>query len=334
MLGLLGADGPFPGAGVEELGMSLLLAAHLLCVDVAAGGPLVAAWLDWRSRGDKAAGRAAKWLAGWSLVGLFAGAVLGVAIGWLKWDADYRSLWTGPLSYKLHWAGIEALFSLVLMIVWWLWLLASSSAGGKWLSIVRGLIAVLSSTNLLYHFPILFSVAARLDDTGRTAGERIGGAAFRPLMIVDETPAIAVHVALASVAVAATMLLGLSLRWRRSGDEADAYKVALWGGRWALASSVLQLPVGLWTLIALAPDYQGRIMGNSAFGMALFMLSLAVSLWLIRELVSVALGDATKATLIRVMALMLATVVLMTAMQQHTRPPRTLNRSQETDHVR
>jgi hypothetical protein len=28
--------------------LSLLLAMHLLCVNVASGGPLVAAWLDWR----------------------------------------------------------------------------------------------------------------------------------------------------------------------------------------------------------------------------------------------------------------------------------------------
>jgi hypothetical protein len=318
MLGLLDPDGPLLGAGVQELGMSLLLAAHLLCVNVAAGGPLVAAWLDWRGRRDEAAGRAAKWLAGWSLIGFLAGAVLGLAIGWLKWDADYRALWTGPLSYKLHWAGIEAIFSLVLMIGWWIWLPGKTRAGAV-AACVRVALAVLASTNLLYHFPILFSVAARLDDTGQTAGERIGSAAFRQLMVIGEAPAMAVHVTLASVAVAATMLLSLSLRWRRTGDEAGAYKIAIWGGRWALVASVLQLPVGLWTLIMLTPAAQGRIMSGSGLGMALFLLSLVAALWLIRELVNVALGDGTRPALVRAMALMLATVVLMTAMQQHTR---------------
>jgi hypothetical protein len=317
---------------VEDLGMSLLLAAHLLCVNVAAGGPLVAAWLDWRGRGDEAAGRAAKWLAGWSLIGFLTGAILGVFIGWLKWDADYRALWTGPLSYKLHWAGIEAIFSLVLMIGWWAWL-PGRSARGVVAAVSRIALALLASTNLLYHFPILFAVAARLDDTGQTTGERIGGAAFRQLMVIGEAPAMAVHVTLASVAVGATMLLGLSLRWRRKGDEVAAYKVALWGGRWALAASALQLPVGLWTLLMLAPDAQGRIMGNSALGMALFMFSLAAALWLVRELVHVALGDGTRPALIRVMALMVATVVLMTAMQQHARPPRPLTTTQETVHA-
>ena len=117
---------------MSVLALSLLLAAHLLCVNVAAGGPLVATWLDWRGRGDDAARRGAKWLAGWSLIGLLAGALLGVLIGWLKWDADYRSLWTGPMSYKALWAGIEAIVSLVLMIGWWLWLESSPLSPGGW----------------------------------------------------------------------------------------------------------------------------------------------------------------------------------------------------------
>lgn len=303
---------------MANLGLSLLLAAHLLCVNVAAGGPLVAAWLDWRGRGDEAAGRAAKWLAGWSLAGLLAGAFLGVLIGWLKWDAEYRSLWTGPLSYKLHWAAIELIFSLVLMIGWWLWL-PGRAGGGTAIVTVRGLIAILASTNLLYHFPILFSVAARLQDSGQTAGEAIRGAAFRGLMTQGEAPAMAVHVTLASVAVAATMLLGLSLRWRRTGDEAGAYKVALSGGRWALAASLLQLPVGLWVLATLPTAVQSRLMSGSALGMLLFMASIAAALWLMRELVNVALGDGTRPALIKSMTLMLVTVTLMTAMQQHAR---------------
>jgi hypothetical protein len=326
-------SGPKGGEGVDTLGMSFLVAAHLLCVNVAAGGPLIAAWLDWRGRSDSSAQRAAKWLAGWSVVGLLAGAALGVAIGWLKWDADYRALWTGPLSYKMHWAAIEAAFSLALTVGWWLWLPNSPlSPGGRGVggegarrgtlsALFRGLIAVLASTNLLYHFPILFSVAARLSDAGQTTGEPIRGAAFRQLMIVGESPAIAVHVTLASVAVAATMLLGLSLRWRRAGDEVGAYKVAVWGGRWALAASVLQLPVGLWTLLSLPAASQSRIMGGSALGAMLFLFSIAAALWLIRELVNLALGDATQPVVIRVMALVLVTVVFMSAAQQQSRMP-------------
>ena len=166
--------------------------------------------------GDEAAAKAAVALARWSVWGLLIGAGLGLLVGWMKWDADYRSLWLGPLSYKLHWAGVEAIFSLVLMIGWWLWL-PGKAGGSRRAMVARGLIAVLAATNLLYHFPILFSVAAQLVDAGQTSGGRIGGAEFRRLMIAGEAPALAIHVALASVAVAGVVLLGLALRWQRRG---------------------------------------------------------------------------------------------------------------------
>src|SRR5438445_295799 len=146
--------------------ITILLAAHLLCVNVASGGPLLGAWLDWRgTRGDEPAATGAVYLARASLIALIAGAALGLLIGWLKWDADYRSLWLGPLSYKLIGAVIEALFSLALMLGWWLWL-PGKSGGSTTAVTIRSLLAALAATNLLYHFPLLFSVAANLQAAG------------------------------------------------------------------------------------------------------------------------------------------------------------------------
>ena len=63
---------------MTEIAMTLLLSLHLLCVNAAAGGPLVAAWLDWRgTRGDAAAAGTARYLAGCSVGGLLFGAILG-----------------------------------------------------------------------------------------------------------------------------------------------------------------------------------------------------------------------------------------------------------------
>src|SRR5262245_23796219 len=169
-------------SAVQGIFENLLVTAHLLCVNLAAGGPLVAAWLDRRSPSRTDAGaRAARYLAGWSVFGLAAGAALGVSIGWLKWTPEYRRLWLGPLSYKMHWAAVEAAFSLVLLVGWWLWLRgrAGESAAAR---LMRGVIAVLASTNLLYHFPVLFSVAQHLQASGQISGEPIRGAAFRRLM--------------------------------------------------------------------------------------------------------------------------------------------------------
>jgi hypothetical protein len=312
---------------------TLLLAAHLLCVNVAAGGPLVAAWLDGRGvRGDTAAAKATVYLARGSLLGLLIGALLGVLVGWLKWDAAYRALWLGPLSYKLHWAGLEAIFSLVLYIGWWLWL--PGKAGGSFRAMLaRGTIAVLAATNLLYHFPVLFSVADRLATAGQVSGARITGAEFRRLMVEAETPAIAVHVVLASVAMAGVLLLGLALRWSRRGESASAMRIAVWGGRIALLPTLLQLPVGLWTLAMLPADAQSRIMGETTLGTLLFVGSLLASFWLVNDLMKVALHEVTRPLLMRVMAAMLVTVVLMTAMQRETRAMRGTPQARAVGHA-
>jgi hypothetical protein len=299
--------------------LSLLLAAHLLCVNVASGGPLLAAWLDWRSmQGDEAAARAAVFLARASLVAFLAGAALGLLMGWLKWDADYRALWLGPMSYKLHWAGIEAIFSLVVMVGWWICL--PGKTGGSFAAMVaRGLAAALAATNLLYHFPVLFSVAAQLADAGKTGGDSIGGAGFRRLMVAGETPAIWVHVCLASIAVAGMMLICQAASARQQVDEPMAARIACWGGRWALVPSLLQFPVGLWTLAALPPAAQSHLMGESAIGTLLLVASLGTALWLINELVHVSFGDVKRTRLMSALAAMVVTVVLMTAMQQESR---------------
>src|SRR5215213_1093926 len=91
-----------------DIAISLLLAAHLLCVNIAAGGPLLAAWLDLRGvRGNAIAASAGRSLAGTALAALLGGGLLGFVIGWLKWTSAYQALWLGPLRYKLGWAGAE-----------------------------------------------------------------------------------------------------------------------------------------------------------------------------------------------------------------------------------
>ena len=298
---------------------TLLLAVHLMCVNVASGGPLVAAWLDWRgTRGDTAAAKGAVYLARASLLGLLVGALLGLGIGWLKWSDEYRSLWLGPLGYKLHWAGVELVFSFLLLLGWWLCLPGRAGGSFRWMA-TRGLVAVLAATNLLYHFPILFAVADRLAVTGQTHGERITGAAFRRLMVEGEAPALAVHVTLASVAMAGMVLLGLALRWLKRGETATATRIAVWGGRIALLPTILQVPVGLWTLATMPADAQMHIMGASVAGTLLLAGSLLAAFWLVSDLVKVAMSEVSRGLLIRVMAAMLVTVLLMTAMQRQTR---------------
>jgi hypothetical protein len=303
---------------VNAIAISLLLASHFLCVNLASGGPLLAAWLDWRgTRGEDAAAKAAVYLARASLAALLAGTALGVLIGWLKWDADYRSLWLGPLSYKLKGAVIEIVFSFALILGWWLWLPGKS--GGSWVAMItRILLAALAATNLLYHFPLLFSVAAHLQAGSQTAGPTISGADFRRLLDA-ESLALMTHVALASLATAGMMLLGLALRWQRHGETAPASVIGRTGSRWALVSSLLQLPVGLWLLMSLRPDAQSQLLGESTIGVLLFVASLLAALWLLNDLSQLALGEFSRRLAIRSMIAMLVTIILMTLMQQQSR---------------
>jgi hypothetical protein len=236
-------------------------------------------------------------------------------LGWLKWTADYRALWTGPLSYKLHWGAAELLFSLMLAAGYWLWV-RGPGGNSRWARLGRGAVALLSGTNLLYHFPLLFIVAARLHSAGAVTGERIGGAEFRRHLLAGETPALAIHVGLASLAVAGVLLLGLALRLARRGQDNDGSDVAVWGGWWALVPTLLQLPVGLWTLTMLPAGAQANLMGNDALGTVLFLSAMVAALWLTRELVGVVMGETMRPALVRAMAAMLVTVALMTAMQQ------------------
>ncbi len=302
---------------VLEIVSSLLLAAHLLCVNVAGGGPIVGAWLDWKgTQGSEAAASAAVYLGRASWLGLLFGAGLGVVIGWLKWDVEYRDLWLGPMSYKMKWAIVEAVFSLVLIAGWWFWL-PRQAGGGRRAMWIRSVIAVLAATNLLYHFPMLFSVAAQLQEAGQSTGPAIGGRQFRALVHTD-TILLEIHVSLASIAVAGVVLAGLASRLLRRGDTETAAVVTRWSGRWALIPSLAQLPIGLYMLTVLPPIQQAALMGNSTMGLLLFVGAIGASLWLMNDLAQLGMGEVNRPLLIRAMTAMLVTITLMTGMQQQT----------------
>ena len=296
---------------------TIVLAAHLMCMNVAAGAPLIGIWLDWRTRrGDELSVKLARYFAASALVGLVLGAALGVLLGWLLWTPNYAALWQGPLSYKLKWGLFELGFSVLLAGAVWAWR-SRATQGRGWLG--RSFLALLSSTNLLYHFPALFVVAGRLADEGRYDGAVLAGARFRELMFARETPALAVHFTLASLAVAGMLLIGYALRLARQGKPTESGRVALWGGMWALVPTVAQLPVGLWVLFALPMHLQSRLMGADGATTVLFVISLLAAFWLLRELATIALGEMQRGSLVRSMIAMTAVLMLMTATHQAAR---------------
>ena len=306
-----------------DVGFILLLACHLLAMNVGAGSPLICVWLEWRARGgrDKLAAAAAGYLAHWSVLALLAGALLGLLLGAMLWTDDYRQLWLTRLSRKMNVGLMEFGFSLAMLAGYWLWR-ASGRGRGSTAAAIRILLVLLAGTNLLYHFPALFLVARRLHDAGATAGATITPGLFRQEMIRGEVPALAVHFSLASLAVAGIMLLGLALRQRRRGGSDEDYeRLCRWGGRIALVPTLLQLPVGLWVLTSLPAASQSRLMGSQLMATGCFLLSVFGALWLMRELAAIALGEHERSQIARTMALMAAVVILMTASQHYARVP-------------
>jgi len=296
---------------VADVCLSVVLALHLLCMNVASAGPLVCVWLDWRwGKGDDAAGRALRFLADKSLTLLLVGGVLGLAVGWWLWSDEYHELLVA-FAYKIRWGAWELLFSLVLMAVHVV--LVRRSAAGFGLSVLRGTIAILAGTNLLYHFPPLFIVISEVASGAVEHPGEINAATFRMLMLQSPVLAKTLHVWLASAAVVGVSLVGYgdSLMSGASTHEAG-WRMAAWGARLALVATVLQILVGVWLISVLPAAAQQRLLGGDLWAAATLGLSILVAFWLLHHLSAISLGGTQRKSRRLAVGLMLVVVCLMT----------------------
>jgi hypothetical protein len=309
------------GIMLSQLTLVVVFALHLLCVNVASAGPLVCAWFEWcEGRGNALAGEAGRYLAVWALLLLIPGGLLGVGVGWMLWEPEYHQVLRRLLS-RIHYGGWELLFSLVLMAVhlaWW----RMRPQCPPWQRGVRIFLALLASTNLLYHFPVLFAVIEQLatSEQSSATAEKILPAEFRALLVQPAIIARSLHFLLAAIATCGILLLGYALRMMRQKRAADdCQRVAAWGGQIALIPTLLQLPVGLWLTVSLPPALQHAVTGGDIFTTTLFLISVGGAFALMQTLSAIAIGDAERPRLIRAMVLMLAVVVLMGGVLQRLR---------------
>ena len=138
--------------------LTVLVAAHLLLVDVAMAGPLMCVWLEWRETrfADRSAGLIGKTLAGlvqWTLAG---GIVLGGLLLAIRWWMDDRTYFSAVATIPVGrlWFGLgELLFFYGCMggyVALW----------NRWRShrLAHRALAIAAATNLLLHFPALFTM--------------------------------------------------------------------------------------------------------------------------------------------------------------------------------
>ncbi len=303
----------------------LVLAAHLVAVNVAGMGPLVCLGLAlWGGRrGDSlvlAAGRALAW---WSLVALVLGALLGATAGGLLWIARplEREGWRYLAEVRpsrLWFTALEWLFSAGLGY-WYACLWERGLPSGYIRRGLHHLLAIASATNLLYHFPTLFAAVGELNLAPELRSGPYHHAALlaRPGVLANLT-----HHLVAALAVTGCALVAIG-QWPRVGRLAasDAPRVAIWGARLALVASLLAAPAGLAVLVSLPEASQAALLGGRLGATTVFVLSLAAVLPLLRSLLEVSLGDADRRRCQAVLVWQLVVVLLMTAVRHQAREP-------------
>ena len=314
-------------APVLEFMIGLALACHLLCVNVAMSGPLVCVWLECRAlrRNDKSSDEIGQDLASFSLITLLAGSLIGslmLLLFWAVGDTEFFAVAT-QLRSKIWSAVWEILFSIVCLvayIAWWRY----SPRGTLSARLGHRLLAVSAATNLMYHFPPLFTLMAELKFNVNNGAEppSIDAAAYRSMIFTPTVCAHTIHFWLASVATTAVAVImqALNIGWPGRKDRLNP-RLAVYVARLALAASVLQIPVGLWLLVTLRSVQQSRILGDDIACAALFASALAAALALLHHLTSISMGDTARRTAVRTLGLLLLVVWLMSGTLVRARKP-------------
>lgn len=294
-----------------ELLTCLLLAVHLLAMNLASAGPLVCVWLGWRD--DEIARSLGRRLAWWSVGAFMMGMLTG---GGMLLSANSTGLSAALARFpaRAYWfAGAELLFSLVVMLV----------IAGAWRKLNRWGLAVLAfitATNLLYHFPPMMAAIGQLASNSRWASE---GVIDRPTLLSllgrHEVLALSFHFAMSSFAVAGIAILQI-ISQQHEEPTGTTKSRARGAAGLALAATLAQIPIGLWLLMSLPTPAQTSLMGASLWASLTFMAALITSLVLLQRLVMVAIGETDRQNLKRVVSLLCGVVLLMTLSLRTSRP--------------
>lgn len=299
---------------------SLLLGIHLLCVNVAAVGPLFCLALLYRRNAQAAP--LARWIARQSCVALFVGMLLGGTImglysfGGAALDGKrfYQALLTIPHD-RLWWAAAELVFYYLCMLPvvrYW-----KPLAARRWPIAV---LCLLSATNLIYHFTPMFVVVGYLQATLQTTqlAEPLTGRALVALYFTPPVLARITHHLLAAVAIVAGLLV---LRTTSENLRADSPEVknefdslARRGAVWVLCATLLQIPSGIWFLLSLPPAAQRELLGGNLWAAAGFGVAVVLVLLLLQKSLAVALGETARRDARHLVGLLVTIVLLMTGL--------------------
>lgn len=293
----------------------LLLAGHLLAMNLASAGPLVAAAM---SRRNCVANQAARTLLPASLAALVVGGLLGGLLLMRPSAAVAEALDRFPA--RAYWyAAAELVFSIACMVA--MWLLWNRLRRGRRGQMVVVLLAAAGASNLLYHFPPMMGVFGKLVvDPAWTEAPVLHRPTLLRVMARPEIIALSLHFAIASFTVAC--LAGMCTIERRLGDadqrgmaedssdRAAAVRSFRRLAQFALAITLGQFASGMWLLIAVDGPSRGAMLGGRIEPTIYLGLGLFGAVKLAEQLSAAAFGESLAS--VRNAAWWLAgTVVLM-----------------------
>jgi hypothetical protein len=291
--------------------ITIVLALHLVMMNLASAGPLVSVALQFRK--DSHSHHVGRKLVQASLHSLWSGIVLGFVLLGLTWLSKDRGYWDALQRFPTDdyvFAVLELIFTIVCLVAYlWTW---NRWSRRPWL---HGWLGVLAATNLLYHFPPLMAAISQLAVRPELVAEQtITRSLVLDVMARPEVLAMTVHFALASLAVAGLAVMAFARSTDPSGapvDEIAAAKLLRFGSGVALAPTMLQLVVGMWLLTALPTGSRTASMGGDWLATTLLAASFVAALALMQTLAAVMMGETRPAQTKRANYLLLLVVVLM-----------------------
>jgi hypothetical protein len=283
----------------------------LLTVQLAGCGPLIAAVFDLCQAPRPLLVRLTRWSWIAFLIGVVTGLIVGV-VQVVLLGRDY-GVAMRLLSYKLGW-GVAELIVYAASMLLYLWGWRGSLRQTRLRRSLHMFIAVFAATNLLYHFPTLMLLYARIVSGRLQLEVAVDAATYRRLAFAGEVLAGTVHFWMASLATT-----GIVIAWlvARHGGEEDV-RTGIWGSRVGLAASLLQLPIGIWLLSTLPQIEQRRLLGDDILATGLLGLAFFAALSLMHQLASISFGQWSEraakragVTLVLVMVLMVGATMRM-----------------------
>lgn len=301
---------------LTEFVVSIVLAGHLICMNLASALPLLCLLLQWQTRhdNDSPALSTLRSLAWISIGALLLGSLMGIGVAAVMWLQHDRALVDvlPRFERKIYW-GLAELVVYLAALGLYLRLLPSAKPARRtvwWTSIF---LAFAAATNLLYHFPPLFGVMVMVSHAPEMASESITVDEFRRLMMTGKVMSLTVHFWLASLALGAIFAAHFVLRSLPNQPLTKSISAFVrWTSGIALATTAVQILVGTWVLVQIGPVAQNRLLGGDWIATTLLAAALLMVFALLQRLAELSFSPPDKGKTRQALLWMILVILLMT----------------------